>query len=194
MKTMRVTPWFAALLLVSVAGMASPQGLSGPRKQSRPQASAATPVTHLEVNATLTKVEKALNALPGMSAVKPLKRPNKAGTASRTYIILELDRLFENAKPSFKFTPMKVRFDARALVAGAKDGSMQALRKLVAWGCVAKVGPLATGPGPTIGLRDFGDAIGFFVARISDLSHSPDPKYSPAMGGGLSGGGNGGGD
>ena len=143
---------------------------------------AAAPVTQKEGDATLAEVEKALSALPGLKHIKPqTRKPSSTKPATRAYIILQMNRIFERAKPSFKFTPRKVRFDPKVLVAGAERS---ALEKLIAWGCVAKVGPLATGPKSTIGLKEFGDAMGFFVARISDLSHTPDPKYSPGMMGG----------
>jgi hypothetical protein len=177
MFKVRVRAVLAAIVLASCAiGFGAGSG------------TALGPVTREEVDITLTKVEQALSSLPGMeSSIKPVKRPTKAGLASRAYIIQQLDRLFEKAKPNFKFTPRKEKFDEKMLVAADSGITKKALRKLIAWGCVAKVGPLATGPKDTIGLREFGDAMGFFVARISDLSHSPSSKFSPGMMGGIGG-------
>jgi hypothetical protein len=150
-----------------------------------PKVDPSSPVTHSEVNATLAKVEKALGTLPGMS-IKPRQRSPGTQPAKRSYIILELNRIFESARPNFKFTPAKVKVNRAVLSANTKDGSMQALQRLIAWGCVGKVSALATGPKATIGLKDFGDAVGLFAARIAELTHSPDPKFSPGM---MTGGG-----
>lgn len=167
---------FILSILVFQTALAYPRGASG----------IAAPVTVAEVDATILEIRKALSVLPGLEALK--KTGDKAATsigsspATRAYIILKLDRLFERARPTFRFTPRRVRFDARVLKVGKAE--RPALEKLIAWGCVARVGPLATGPGATIGLKEFGDAIGFFVARLADLTHTPDPKYSPGMMGG----------
>lgn len=144
----------------------------------------AGPVTVAEVDATIAEMRRALSSLPGLDSVKPAARRGASADspATRAYIIGQLDRIFEKAKPRFKFTPRKVRFDSKLLVAGKAERAI--LAKLIGWGCVAKVGPLATGPKETIGLKEFGDAMGFFVARLADLTHTPDPKYSPGMMGG----------
>jgi hypothetical protein len=38
---------------------------------------------------------------------------------------------------------------------------------------------LATGPTDSITVSDFGDAIGFFVSRVAQMSHMPNRKWTP---------------
>lgn len=157
------------LLIASFASGALAVGSSQP----------PAPVSQAEVRATLVKIERALGSLPGMS-IQPGLVKGASKPASRAYIVLELSRLFNLAKPNFKFSPRKVRFDPRLIAAESKE-ARKAIELLVAWGCVSKAGPLASGAKTTIGLREFGDAVGFFVARIAELTHTPDFKYSPGM-------------
>jgi hypothetical protein len=50
---------------------------------------------------------------------------------------------------------------------------------LVRLGAVARVGPLATNKSDTIDAPDFGDAIGFFLARMAEITHQPSSKWTP---------------
>jgi hypothetical protein len=55
------------------------------------------------------------------------------------------------------------------------------LEMLVRMGAVAKIGPLATGPGNVLTVPEFGDAIGFFLARMAQMTHLPSSKWTPAL-------------
>jgi hypothetical protein len=170
----------ALCILLCLVSTGLPQGRDEKKPSKPPKALAFdSPVTTAEVNATFTRVEKAIATLPGMQSFKPSARQGSKGAATRDYIILEMNKLFDRLQPRFKFTPRKVAFDPKRLV--VKPATAKTLHKLIAWGCVARVGPLATGPKPTIGLEQYGDALGLFVNRIADLTHSPDIKFSPGM-------------
>ena len=53
--------------------------------------------------------------------------------------------------------------------------------RLAKLGFVEPVGPLLIGPQNTIDVHAFGAAIGFFMARWSDMTHMPSPKWSPYL-------------
>jgi hypothetical protein len=44
---------------------------------------------------------------------------------------------------------------------------------------------VAVGPNKdTLTIEEFGDALGYFFARLADLTHTPSFEYSPYLGGG----------
>jgi hypothetical protein len=114
---------------------------------------------------------KARHAVPG----------NKAALATREQVILEFGRLFEIARPHFMFTPRKVKYDPSILTIKKGTRARAELEVMIPLQFVAKVGPLAAGLKPTLTLKQFGDAVGFFYARIADLTHTPSSKWSPYM-------------
>jgi hypothetical protein len=104
---------------------------------------------------------------------------NTRTAANRSDYVLELKRLVELARPSFRINPPKLPFDSRASV--SKDGAALALKDLVVGGFLSPVGPIAVGPGETMSIKDFADSIGFFVARLADVTHLPTRKFSPYL-------------
>jgi hypothetical protein len=145
--------------------------------QARPANNA--PVTEAEVALSVARMEQAIQSVLRITAMP--KRPIRASNqvATREHIVREFDRLFELARPHFKFTPNQVRFDATMLNIGAAE--RPALEKLIGWGAVAKVGPLATSPTPGLTPREYGDALGFMLLRIADLTHTPSSRWSPYL-------------
>ncbi len=104
---------------------------------------------------------------------------------SREAVILELDSTFEGIHPQFKFTPPRVGFDPKRFTITTSP-EKEKLAKLVGWGAVAKVGPLAAGKSHTLTPQQFGDAVGFFMVRIADLTHVPYSRWTPYLNGGRS--------
>ena len=143
---------------------------------------AASKVTVADMNKAFAKLEGAVRNACGISGKKkPAAIGSATVEATREQVVLEFDRLYELAKPHFKFTPHKIKFDATMLTIKKGTPARTKLDKLIAWQCVAKVGPLAASLTPTLTLEEFGDAIGFFAARMADLTHTPSGKWSPYM-------------
>lgn len=138
------------------------------------------PVTKSEAAAVFTRARKAIAS----ARIAPVaaKSTITAGSAavSREEVILEMGKILEASKKSIKFIPALTRYEAKSFRVGSA-GSKAALAKLVAWGFVGPVGPLATGPKPGLSIAQFGDAVGFFMARLADVTHMPSPKWSPYL-------------
>lgn len=137
------------------------------------------PVTRDEAKKVIDQVDSALAAV--MPAIKKSESP-LAGSqpVTRGEVVSEFNRIFESAKPEFKFTPRKVSYDSSLLT--LKDATAKSrLQSLIAWGCVDRVGPLATSSKDTLGVLEFGDAVGFLLARVAQLSHMPDPRFTPDL-------------
>lgn len=135
-------------------------------------------VTAIEAREAFTRLGalfKRTSALPmGTTAIPAANRP-----ATRAEIVAEMARLAKASEPAFRFVPAPVPHDARLFNVAAAQRST--LDRLVTWGCVARIGPLAVGPGTSLTPSQFGDALGFFAARIAQMSHLPSPKWTPML-------------
>jgi len=148
----------------------------------------AKPVTAREVRESFVRTIGLMEKVRGSSLGKPAL-PAADRPATRAEIVGEMNRLFRAAQPGFFFTPAPVAHDASVFRIDAAQKS--ALDKLVTLGFVAKIGPLAVGPQPGLTTKQFGDALGFFMARASQLSHLPNSRWTPMLQGpeGSKGGG-----
>jgi hypothetical protein len=139
-----------------------------------------SPVSKTEAAAVFARARKAI-ASARIAAVTP-----KSGIAigngpvTREEVILEMNRILQGSRKSIKFVPMLTSYDAKRFKV-ASSSARSALTRLVAWGFVAPVGPLAGGPKPGLTVAQFGDAVGFFMARLADVTHMPSPKWSPYL-------------
>jgi hypothetical protein len=170
----------AAVALIGGAVLAQekPDGKSKPYVPRKVVLS-PEPVTRDEARKIIEKVNKAFVKV--MPRLKPVK-PSLTGTqpVTRTEIITQFNKLFEMAKAEFKFTPRKVAYNASVI--SVKDPEAKTkVQNLIAWGCVDKVGPLATSDKETLGVLEFGDAVGLLVARVAELTHTADPRFSPDL-------------
>jgi len=139
-------------------------------------------VTVGDVNAVFGKLDHAVRKVVGISGKPRLKLGGRqSASATREQIVLEFARLFEMARPHFKFTPRKIKFDPSMLTIRKGTRARAELETMIALQFVAKVGPLAASEKPTLTLAQFGDAVGYFYARVADLTHTPSSKWSPYM-------------
>lgn len=123
---------------------------------------------------------------PSMSRVAGVKPfvfgPVGSGAVSRGEVLEDLERLMEHYRPVFRVTPRPLPVVAEAVEGSGLDAAgKERLEKLVRWGFVAPVGPLAWGEGRGLTGEEAGDALGFFYARVALLTTQPDPKWTPAL-------------
>lgn len=139
-----------------------------------------SPVSKAEAAAVFARARKAIAA----SRIAPVTTKSGIaggnGPVTREEVILEMNRILQGSRKSIKFVPMLTSYDAKRFKVGSASAK-GALNKLVAWGFVAPVGPLASGPKPGLTVAQFGDAVGFFMARLADVTHMPSPKWSPYL-------------
>ncbi|CAN5656432.1 hypothetical protein BH11ARM2_BH11ARM2_30170 [soil metagenome] len=166
------------LALLSPLGFAQEEG--GVKTTPRKIQTTDSPVTRAEAAAVLGKLERAFRSVlsvppKGKSNLVPDRTP-----ITRSAIISEFDRLVVIAEPSFKVTTRPVKYDAARFT--IKDASAKSqLGKLVKGGYVARIGPLATGSKDTLTTAEFGDAVGFLLARVSEASTMPSTKWTPYL-------------
>jgi hypothetical protein len=138
------------------------------------------PVTKSEAAAVFVRARKAIAAsrIAQMDAKSTIALGNAPVT--REEVISEMAKIFEASKKAVKFVPAPTRHDPAVFKVGS-PALKASLGKLVTWGFIAPVGPLATGPKPNLTVAQFGDAIGFFMARMTDVTHMPSPRWSPYL-------------
>jgi len=138
------------------------------------------PVTEAEARETFQHVMQSLPALAPKINVGTCTISDSTKPVTREEILLEMDRLHEAARPFFKLTPRPVYFDDKTITL-PQGAARTSGEKLARRGFVATASVLLTEKNDTVTVADFGDDVGIFVARIADLTHMPDPKYSPAL-------------
>jgi hypothetical protein len=155
------------------------QGLSHKKGQAVNPASGG-PVTQAEALAVFQRAEKVLRSVVKIRGGSATKLSAAKAPVKRAQVIQEMDRLFALAKPAFKLTPKRVKLTGVAFT--VKDSAaLTSVKRLASWGFVARLGPIATSSSDTLSVTEFGDAIGFFLLRMSELTHMPSTKWSPYL-------------
>jgi hypothetical protein len=169
-----------AILSVFLAlAVAQEGGFQRPKQRTTPVAPATGPVTQAEAKASFDRFRKVVQPVVRRSPGKSTLAASKEAV-TRTQVVREMNSLFEALEPSFKFTPKRVAFEADRL--SLKDAEQRKnLERLIRWGAVAKLGPIATAKEETLSLQEFGDALGFFMSRMAELTHMPSSKWTPAL-------------
>jgi hypothetical protein len=101
---------------------------------------------------------------------------------TREEIVDEFMRDYQALRPQMKFTPNPSVVDPDRIKIAPKE--KPELVKLIKMGFVGRVAPLVTGPTDTMTVVTFGDAVGFFLDRMAQLTHMPSPKWTPMLGAG----------
>jgi len=147
----------------------------------RPVVAVPGAITQSEASMVFTRIERTFFRLSKINrTLPPLPRSNRAAT--RSEMLTRMVRIVDELKSEFRFTPKRIPYDASTLT--VKAPARAQVERLIAWGFVAKTGPLVTGTQETLNPVEFGDAIGLFISRVADLTHTPSSKWSPYMSGG----------
>lgn len=142
------------------------------------------PISNAEARQVLSRMDALLwKALELKVPVPSPTLPLNSQPVSRSAIVRELSKSFSAIKPEVKFTPPAVVFSEGSLSFSDKPTKTQAI-ELIRWGLLAKVGPIVTGKSTNLSVAEFGDSVGFFVARICDITHVPAARWTPYLGGG----------
>lgn len=172
-------------LLVTVGAVAAPpQNQDGGIKHIKPKVTATVgngPVTHAEAEAVLTKLRDLMADCLEYPALKkvPSLTPG-TGLVTRDEVVLVLDRFAEAAKPTFKIGTPPIPIEPTAIVS-KKPMVRDAMVRLVKGAFANRIGVLMCGPADSIEVIQMGDAVGFFLCRIAELSHVPSIRWSPYL-------------
>lgn len=146
-----------------------------------PVASSAVepPVTRSEASAVFGRTQKVLKSVLKLPADIPVFSGGD-GVATREQVLRHFDRISRIVEPLFKFTPPKVK--AAVPYISFKDPEAKKIaERLEVMGFLDRYGALATSKAEGMDPKQFGDAIGFFVARVAELTHTPSTRFSPYL-------------
>lgn len=139
------------------------------------------PVTQGEVRGTLLTTEKHFRTVLKMPPPKPSgKMLGDGDPTTRTFIIQRFAVFVETFRPKFKIRPRPLSVDLKRL-GSFPEPVRNKLVALIRGGFVAPFGPLATGKEERMTLKEYGDALGFLITRIAEVTHMPSPKFSPYL-------------
>ncbi len=181
-----------AVILIACTGLAQigQQSKAKPKPEDAPSISkrkpikvSDAPVTQQEAAQSIAIVEKAVKRVLKLKGGSTPLIKLGSSPVTRDAVVLEFKRLFEEAKPNFEIKPTMEPVD-RARFTLKNPKAVEAAQILVAYGTVGPVAPLVSGSKAGMSVQEFGDALGFFLARIAELTHVPDAKWSPYLHGG----------
>jgi hypothetical protein len=174
---------FAAVLSIAVLPAAAGQAKQKPGVGQTPPKIVVLPVSEHEAADVLARVESAIArvVLRKSTMATPSANASRTKPVDRHAVIRQLFRLFQMSKSSFKFTPRKVVYNAAMITIPASKPERKMVETLIAWSFLGKVSPLATSKTNELTLEQFGDAIGYFVSRMADVTHTPSSQWSPYM-------------
>lgn len=155
----------------------------GPKKPKTlpPRVSDNRPVTFLEASDVFNRAEKTVRSALGIKGQPvPQKTNMPKKPVSRKFVIERMANLLAVVKRKIRLTPAPVAYNKTVLRLNDLK-LLTTLNRLVKLGLVAKLGPLATGPGDTLTPAQFGDAVGFFLARIGQITNLPSNKWTPSL-------------
>lgn len=141
----------------------------------------AKPISRDEFSDVFLKVETAVQRVILKSKKTPARVAGGSSAAKTDAIASEMGRVFTLCKGKFKFTPPMISYDKKLLSLKAGTAARKQLEILIKWGFVGKVSPLATSGSQTLTPHEFGDAVGLFLARLAELTHTPSSEWSPYM-------------
>jgi hypothetical protein len=170
----------SACALCQVDG-ATQQGLAHKAKSAASSLS-GSPATEAETRTIILRVERLVREVTGSKAqVGSVAIPSSGRLVDRNEVIAEFWRLYRMTSPKFKVTPRRIDLDEKVVQVWPRLRSEA--DELIRIGAVANYGPLAAGPGSSLTLFQLGDAVGFFVARMAEMTYTPSEKWDPLLNG-----------
>jgi hypothetical protein len=149
--------------------------LSAPAQQS-PE---TRPVGRKEAALGAAKVAAVLSRRHGANLPAPAWP--SSGDLKRTEALALLSAWHEALQPRLRLHVRGIRLDLDQLRKGLPEPVAKKAEGLVRAGFLAPVGPLVTGPSEGLTPIEFGDALGFFTARLERQTAEADPEYTPGM-------------
>lgn len=185
---MKASTWIFTFGLAALCGAQTPSRQDGLKHGSKPVAPKASdaPVTQAEARDFMGRVQNAVVAVNKLKDPTPVRFVNNSNPVTREEVVLEFDRIMTMTKPSFSYKPKLGPVNPKVIKLKSAEAQKAAV-KLAEWGFVDRVGPLLTSSTDTLTPTQFGDAVGFFLARIAELTHITSVKFSPYLNDGTPG-------
>ena len=170
---------FAGSGTIADSDQDSQNGAPSGHKVASPPPTDPTPVTDSEGRDVFARMQSLFRAVLPHTGEGAVTVPDDGKPLLRQQALRELARLYAFAEPSFKVTPPPVQIVTGVVKMQGAD--RDAAFKLIKAGALANYGRIVTGPADTLTTQELGDAVGFFLARIAQMSHMPSSKFTPEL-------------
>jgi hypothetical protein len=137
------------------------------------------PVSQTEAATIFSKAEHVMKDVLQLKISTPAF-PKGTGVATRSQILKHFAALYTALEPKFKFSTPAQRSAAGVISLKDPQIKLTALR-LETLGFIDRYGPLVTSKSDGLLPNEFGDALGYFMARVAELTHTPSTKFSPYL-------------
>lgn len=141
--------------------------------------SQGAPVSQAEAGAIFVKANLAIKTVLGLKTAPPVFAPG-SGIATREQVLKQFAALYDYTQAKFKFTATK-RPSVPGVISFKDPQTKQLAIRLETLGFVDRYGPLVTAKSDGMSTQEFGDALGYFLARLAELSHLPSSRFSPYL-------------
>lgn len=172
----------AAVLLglVALGATLDGQTLGKSKHTVKTPSASVDKVTLEETSQVMTRVRSVVYRVVLNKAAPKGASSKEKRAATRGEIVGDLYKLFNEFKPEFRVTPRMIEANTSRFTLKTTSEKTQ-LETLVKWGFIDRVSPIATSSSPNLSLEEFGDALGFYLSRMAELTHSPSSKFTPAL-------------
>lgn len=153
--------------------------VASPAMSQAPAPAVSGGISNLEARNTLQNTLAAVERTLGLS---PEKSSSLATSApmTRGETIAQFHRFFKRFESEFELEPIPIRLDPQVNFGGLSETGKSQLRELLSVGALPAVGTLATvNRAPSS--EEFGIELAILVMRVLELSHRPDPQFSPYL-------------
>jgi hypothetical protein len=168
------------LLACAVVGAQAQEPQTGLHK-SKPKAvpNVAGYVTEADAKAVFARAEQVIRRITGSTATVPAIKLAGSQPITRSKTVEQFERLYAVVRPQVKITPRPVKINMSVIkMSGPAKNTLVRLVKL---GAVGNYSNLAAGSVDKLNATEFGDSLGFFLARMAQLTHTPSSKWSPPL-------------
>lgn len=136
-------------------------------------------VSQVEASAVFAKADQVMRSVLQIKKAPPaFARGN--GIATRGQILKYFATLYTALEPKFKFG-LPHQKSAPEVISLKEPQLKQTAIRLESLGFLDRYGPLATSKSDGLQPQEFGDTLGYFMARVAELTHTPSSKFSPYL-------------
>ncbi|MBS1705074.1 MAG: hypothetical protein JST40_04315 [Armatimonadetes bacterium] len=128
-----------------------------------------------------TRLESAITKVLKVKATERSNTKQLSSLVTCDDLARELYRMKQFTKSAWTVTPNKKKLDAKFPIKTSKEVSPLAVA-LIEDGFAPTFGPLTDmGPSEPLTITQIGEALGYFMARLAEITHVPSQKFSPEL-------------
>jgi len=177
---MKLNTLFVSFLLVACQ-LSFGQDTSGLKKrQPKKLSESSVAVTRAEAVRTFERVGELLQSVLHVTSPKHFSLKSDAVAVTRSEVLEQFGVLYHAAEPAFRVTMHDANFDPKRIKIDRPE-QKKLVDLLLVRGCVEPYCSLVTGRSKPLSVAEFGDFVGFFVARITEMSHTSSTKWTPYL-------------